>query len=282
MPSWFIGVAGTFVLSLIVGYGFLRLRCRGIGPPFGPRARHWAFFIVVATAIMSGVVGLLLVVASKHVPAYVGIIVPSGLWLSKLPPQRDRDMLPRNRPGLLTVPFSRLYDRMGDDMEDWCDTRLRAVSPNPQWIADAAQYYSNQAEGLRGGGLRVGGLRVEGLRGESPARANLDRWRDSITHKIGIVRLINLDAGPERLRAALHLHSSTQHIRTYNDDDLAWLADRLETEALNELRLFLASIYRLGYHAMLIYPFRPTIARVEAPPRRPMAPDRAEPMAPDL
>jgi hypothetical protein len=267
MPSWVIGVAGTFVLSLIVAYGFLRLRCRRIGPPFGPRARYWALFIVVATAVMSSAVGLLLVVASKHVPAYVGIIVPSGLWLSKLPPQRDRDLLPRSLSGLLTLPFSRLYDRMGDDMERWCDTRLRAVSPDPQWIADAAQYYSNQAEGLRG---------------ESPARANLDRWRDSIRHKISIVRLINLDAGPERLRASLQMHSSTAHLRKYNDEDLARLADRLETEALNELRLFLASIYRLGYHTMLIFPFRPTIARVDAPPRRPMTPDRAEPLTPDL
>jgi hypothetical protein len=267
MPSWVIGVAGTFVLSLIVAYGFLRLRCRGIGPPFGPRARYWAFLIVVATAVMSSAVGLLLVVASKHVPAYVGIIVPSGLWLGKLPPQRDRDMLPRSLSGLLTLPFSRLYDRMGDDMEHWCATRLRAVSPNPQWIADAAQYYSNQAEGLRG---------------ESPARGNLDRWRDSIKHKISIVRLINLDAGPQRLRASLQMHSSTAHIRKYNDDDLARLAERLETEALNELRLFLAYIYRLGYHTMLIYPFRPSIQRVQAPQRRPLAPDRAEPMTPDL
>jgi hypothetical protein len=266
MPSWVIGVAGTFVLSLIVAYGFLRLRCRGIGPPFGRHARYWALFIVVATAVMSSAVGLLLVVAGKHVPAYVAIIVPSGLWLGKLPPQRDRDMLHRNLRGLLTLPFSRLYDRMGDDMEDWCRTRLSAASPNPQWIADAAQYYSNQAEGLPG---------------ESPARSSLDRWRDSIKHKINIVRLINLDAGPERLRAALHMHLSTQHIRTY-DDDLARLADRLETEALNELRLFLAYIYRLGYHTMLIYPFRPAVQRVDAPHRRPMAPDRAEPMTPDL
>ncbi len=182
MPSWVIGVAGTFVLSLILAYGFLRLRCRGIGPPFGPRARYWAFFIVVSTAVMSSLVGLLLVVASKHVPAYVGIVVPSGLWLSKLPPQRDRGMLPRNLPGgLLTLPFSRLYDRMGDDMEAWCETRLRAAAPHPLWISDAAQYYSNQAEGLPRAGR---------------ARADLDRWRDSIQHKISIVRLITWTPAP--------------------------------------------------------------------------------------
>ena len=79
------------------------------------------------------------------------------------------------------------------------------------------------------------------------------------------MRLINLDAGPERLRASLDLHPSTQHLRKYNDDDLVRLADRLETEALNELHLFLAYLYRLGYHTMLIYPFRPSIQRVEAP-----------------
>src|ERR1700735_4170874 len=166
MLSGCIGVAGTFVVSLIVAYGFLRLRCRGIGPPFGPRARYWALFIVVGTAVTSSAVGLLLVVAGKHVPAYVAIIVPGGLWLSKLPPQRDRDMLPRNLSSLLTLPFSRLYDRMGDDLQAWCDTRIEAARPRPQWIAAAAQYYWNQMG------------RVTDRR----ARADLDRWRESITH----------------------------------------------------------------------------------------------------
>src|SRR6202034_3355050 len=93
--------------------------------------------------------GSIFVFAGMHVPAYFAIIVPSGLWLSKVPPQRDRDMLPGHLSGLLTLPFSRLYDRMGDDLQAWCDTRVAAVLPNPQWIADAAQYYSNQAGNLR-------------------------------------------------------------------------------------------------------------------------------------
>jgi hypothetical protein len=45
----------------------------------------------VGTATASTGVGLLIVAASHHVPAaYVGIVVPSGLWLSKLPPRGDR------------------------------------------------------------------------------------------------------------------------------------------------------------------------------------------------
>ena len=92
MPSWVAGVVGTFALSLILAYGFLRLRCRGIGPPFGPRSWPWALLIVVATAAVSTGVGLLLAAASRHLPAaYVGAVVPGGLWFSKLPPQRDRD-----------------------------------------------------------------------------------------------------------------------------------------------------------------------------------------------
>lgn len=259
MPSWVLGAVGTFALSLILAYWFLRLRCRTIGPPFGPRARPWALLIVVGTAIAATIAGLLLVALSSRGPAaYLGVAVPGGLWLSKLPPQRDRDMHPRTMAGLLTLPFSRLYDRMGDDMEDWCQTRLRAASAKPQWIADAIGYYYAQVR--------------QGLK-DDQARADLVRWHNSVVHKIGIVRLINLDTTPARLRLTLQSHPSTQDPRTYADDDPR-LADRLESDALNELHLFLAYVYRLGHHKMLIYPFRPLAHRT--PPRE------AEPTAQDL
>jgi hypothetical protein len=256
MPGLVLGGVVTFAVSLVVACWFLRWRCRGIGPPFGPRARYWACFIVAATASVAAVVGVLLL-ATSRVPAYIGILVPGGLWLSKLPPQRDRDMLPRAWPALLTLPFSRLYDRMGDDMQAWCDTRIEAARPRPQWIAAAAQYYWNQMG------------RVTDRR----ARADLDRWRDSIAHKIAMVNLIDLDPGPGRLRVSLQMHPSTQHARKYSEDDPARTARRLETEALNELNLFLAYAYRLGYHTMLIYPFRPGAHRPESQPAEPMTPD---------
>ncbi len=259
MPSWVVGVVGTFTLSLILAYGFLRLRCRRIGNPFGPRAWSWSVLIMVATAIGSTGVGLLIVAASHTMhAAYVGIVVPAGLWFSKLPPERDRNLLHRTLAGLATLPFSRLYDRMGDDMQDWCDTRIAAAAAKPQWIADAVTYYFAQVQG----GLK-----------DSQARADLDRWRASITHKIAIVRLIGLETTPARLQASLRMHPGTQHTRKYADDDLPKLARRLETEALNELQLFLAYVYRLGHHTLLIYPYRPSAHRVPA---------RAEPTAPDL
>ena len=260
MASTIAGAIGTFALSLIVAYTFLRLRCRKIGPPFGPRARYWAFFVVLATAAVSTGIGLVIAAASHRDPAaYVGVIVPGGLWFRRLPPERDRDLLPGTLAGLLTLPFSQLYARMGDDMQNWCDIRLRAAAPNPQWISDAVTYYHNQvAAGLR----------------DIQSRTDLDFWRNSITHKIGIERMIRREAAQARLRAALQMHPSTQHIRDYNDEDLAHLAGRLETEALNELHLYLAYAYRLGYQKMLIYPFRPPAQRARV--------QRAEPTAPEL
>ncbi len=256
MPALVLGGVVTFAVSLMLACWFLRWRCRRIGPPFGPRARYWAVFIVLATASVAALVGVL-ILATSRAPAYIGILVPGGLWLSKLPPQRDRDMLPRAWPAMLTLPFSRLYDRMGDDMQDWCDTRIEAARPQPQWIADAARYYWNQL----------------GRVTDQRARADLDRWLGSITHKISMAKLIDLDPGPGRLRVSLQLHPSTQHARKYSEDDPARTARRLETEALNELHLFLAYAYRLGYHTMLIYPFRPGAHRREAQPAQPMTPD---------
>ena len=150
MSSTVVGAVGTFALSLILAYGLLRLRCRKIGAPFGPRARYWSLFIVVATATVSAGVGLVIVTASHHGhDAFFGVIVPCGLWFRKFPPQRDQDLLPRTVSSLLTLPFSQVYDRIGDDMQDWCDIRVRAASPQPRWISDAVIYYHRQVAGSR-------------------------------------------------------------------------------------------------------------------------------------
>jgi CHAT domain len=244
MTGTVLSAVGTFALALVLAYGFLRLRCRMIGAPFGPHARHWALFIVVTTALLSTGAGLLIVAASHRHPAvYGGLVVPGGLSLSRFPPHRDRDLLPRTRLGsLLTFPLSRLYECMGDDMQEWCDARIRAAAARPQWIADATIYYYNQMGRVK----------------DEQARADLARWRDSITHKIAIMRLIDLDPNPARLRAALQAHPSTLNMGRYGEEDPARLARRLETEALNELNLFLAYAYRLGYLGTLIYPFRPS------------------------
>jgi hypothetical protein len=256
MPDFVVGIVGTFVLSLILAYGFLRLRCRRIGPLFGPLARPWSFLIVMGTAILSAGAGLLIVAASDHIhAAYVAIILPGGLWFSKMPPEH---LVPRTVADWLALPFRRLYDRMGDDMQDWCETRLKAAAPKPQWIADAVTYYH---------------IQVRGRLKDAQAQARLGNWQESITHKIEIVRLIELDTTPARLREALRKHPFLPDVRNYADDDLPQLASRLESDALNELNLFLGYIYHLGHYKLLIYPFRPSAQRNLVRRPQPTAPE---------
>jgi hypothetical protein len=215
--------------------------------------------IAVSTAAESAGVGLLLAVASHHAhAAYAGIIVPGELWFSKLPPHRDRLSSGRKFPaGLPTLLFSHLYERMGDDMEAWTGTRLAAASVQPKWIADAVTYYSNQVRG-----------RLKDRR----AQAELDRRQESIICSIAIVQLINLDTTQTRLRERLQTHPSMQ-VRKYPDDDLRWLARRLESDALGELHQFLDRVYQHGYHKMLIYPFRPYANRIRVRHAEPTVPD---------
>src|SRR6476646_6007278 len=69
MLGWVVGGVGTFVVSLIFSCMFLQMRCRGVGPPFGPHARPWAIFIAVATALVSAGFGLLILAASHETSA---------------------------------------------------------------------------------------------------------------------------------------------------------------------------------------------------------------------
>jgi len=242
MLGWVVGGVGTFAVSLVLACMFLQMRCHGVGPPFGRHARPWAIFIVLVTALVSTGFGLLVLAASHQAPAaLVGVVVPGGLWLTSVSAPRDR-----LRAGWPTRPLSNLYDAMGEDMQAWCDTRHRAAAEEPQWISGAAQYYYDQVKG-----------RIKDRR----ALAELCDWRDSIVHKISTVRLINLDTTPARLHDSLQQHPSTQNLRRYADDELPRLARRLESDAINELDLFLAAVYRLGCHKLLIYPFRPSVHR---------------------
>src|SRR6266496_1060274 len=91
MLGWVVGGIGTFVVSLVFACMFLQMRCRGIGPPFGPHARRWGVFISVATALVSAGFGLLILAASHETSAALaGLVVPGGLWLTSVSPPRDR------------------------------------------------------------------------------------------------------------------------------------------------------------------------------------------------
>ena len=245
MPSWVSGIIATFVLSSASAYVFLRLRCKGTGSPFGPHARWWAGIVIVATAAVSTGVGLAAVAADDHMgPAYIGLILPSGLWLAKVSTERGRQLRDsqwgKRLTAYLIFPLRRLNDGIGDDLEEWCNARVQAVAKMPHRTSEAAQYYYSQ---------------VANRLKDRAALRELTRWLGSIEHKIEILRLIRLDTTTERLQAALQNHDSTSHMLKYIHDRQR-LADRLVSDAQNELHLLLASLYRLGYHKLLIFPAR--------------------------
>jgi hypothetical protein len=245
MPGWLADVVATFVLSAASAYGFLRLRCQGTGRAFGPRAQWWAVAIVVITAAVSTGLGVAAVAVSPYVRAvYVGLILPSGLWLGALFTQRIQQrgsLVPQRLAACLTLPLRRHSERMTDDMQDWCDVRVRAVWQKPQGIVEGTRYYYNQVAN-----------RVK----NPESQEDLGRRRDSIVHKVKIVQMIDRRTGSDKVWDALQSHPGTRNTRRYPTDNLEYLARRLVYDAGGEMVLFLAEIYRLGYRKLLIYPFR--------------------------
>jgi hypothetical protein len=240
-------LAGTIVLAVISACAFLRLRCRGIGNPFGPLARRWSYTIIAITVVISVGLSLALVAASGQVrTAYVGFILPGGLWLAKVSGELGTGrsgMQPSGLAGCLTFPLRRLNDRMGDDLQYWCDDRSRAVADNPPWVSDAAQYYFNQ---------------VNGRLKDDRAQTYVNDLRESIKHKIKVMQMIEVEDTPARVEAALQSHSSTRDLHQFTIGDLFTLSRRLRTEAEHELDLLMAFAYRRGFYDLLIYPFRPS------------------------
>lgn len=259
MPSWAAEAAATFAISAASAYVFLRLRCRGVGYPFGPRARWWAMTVVLMTAIVATGVGMAAVAVSDHLrAAYVGVLVPSGLWLGKRSaPHRSRrgSKLLRTVLTDVVVPLRCLDDSMGDDMQHWCDVRCAAVCKSPELIYDAAEHYY---------------LQVANHVKDRQKHNDLEIRLRSIKHKVAIARQARLGTtGTATLRDELQDHPSTRENRKYTADDPALLARRLESDAENELALLLASIYQLGFRRLVTYRgFKPALQSTSAQPRK--------------
>jgi hypothetical protein len=175
-----LDAAATVVVSVISAYFFLRLRCRRRGNPFGERARWCSLSIIAALVVLSTGIGLAYVTLSHHYGAtYVGLVLPSVLWLGRASFNRDDGHQPTTLVDVLLYPLRRLDDLMGQDMQQWCDIRSLAVEGHPAWVSEAAEYYWRQVP-----------ARVKDERG----LRDLDRWRQSIEHKIKAARLADLDS----------------------------------------------------------------------------------------
>jgi hypothetical protein len=240
MPSWAAGAAGTFAISAVSAYVFLQLRCRGIGYPFGPSARWWAMAVIVITAVVATGLGVAVVAVSDHLRAvYVGVIVPSVLWLGRSPAPRGTrrgSVFLRGLVAWADAPLRRLNDSMGEDLHNWCEDRSAAAANSPELIDDLAEHYYLQ------------------VRNHLKNRDELELRLDSIRRKVALARR----ARQGRLRApalqdALEDHSSTRNNRKYSAEDQDRLARRLESDAQSELMQLLAAIYRLGHRKLIKY-----------------------------
>ena len=257
MPSWALEAAGTFAISAVSAYIFLRLRCRGIGYPFGPRARWWAILVVLITAIIATGLGVAIAVTDRMRAVYVAVLVPSGLWLGKWSSansSRRRTKLMRVLLAEVAAPLRRLDDSMGEDLHDWCDARSAPAGTSLKLVGDAAEHYYTQMAS-----------RVK----DPQKRHDLDSRIGSIHHKVAMARMARrATVSAAVLRDCLRDHPSTGDTRKYNTDDRITLARRLESDAANEFHLLLAAIYRLGFRKMIAYRgFKPMpqIQRSNAP-----------------
>src|SRR5258708_23558436 len=181
MPGWVVSVAWTALLSVVSSWAFLVVRCRGLGRPFGPTSKWWVVAVVIITGAVATGLGVAVAATGHHLrAAYIGLIVPSGLWLGRVAEQRHSRLRDRWRPeaemliGWLTFFVRRMDDRIGDDLEVWCDARLRAACGSPAVLGHATIYYHD----------RIVARRPKGDR-RHPA---LNRVQDSILHKVGSVQ----------------------------------------------------------------------------------------------
>jgi hypothetical protein len=244
LPGWVAGVALTGLLSIISAWGFLLARCRGVGRPFGPTSKWWAVAVVLITGAAASVLGVAGAAAGHHVRAfYIGLAVPSALWFDKAAKQRGsregsgNSWLPEALVVWLTFFIQRMTDRIGDDLETWCDERLSAVSGDPRILRQAAVYYHRH-------------IVVRFLRNDVH-RKDFDVALEAILHKLDVINLISLDTTAERLNVALRRHISTRSLAArYAPSDLV---SRLQDSAENDLRFMLADAYRRGCDKLVIY-----------------------------
>jgi hypothetical protein len=198
--------------------------------------------VVLMTAIVATGLGVAAVAISDHLRAvYIGVLVPSGLWLGKRSASyssRRGTALARTFFTEVTAPLRHLNDRMGDDMRQWCQARSAAVGSS-ELIYDAAAHYY---------------LQVTNQVKDRQKHHDLDVRLGSIKHKVAIAQQARLGTTRSSvLHDDLQDHPSTRANKKYSADDPDLLACRLESDAENELELLLARIYQLGYRKLVTY-----------------------------
>jgi hypothetical protein len=256
-----LGLSITFALACASATFFLFLRCHGTGRPFGRSSRVWALLVIVVTSLVSTGAALAGTVLLDRLPLAflgVGVVGPSGLWLSEIRNRRDerRGLLHDMSTLWLSRMLARLQEGMAEDRIAWCERRL-----DDGWSADelsmAARFYQ---EYLR-----------DRLSAEERRRARIYAQLNAIEIRLTVVQLIGNSSARTKVAAALQSSRVTKEARYKNHlDDLARMADVLRHDAERDLIRLLGFAYGAGYYRMPVFaPPRRTYAAMVDTPARP-------------
>jgi hypothetical protein len=254
-----LGLDLTFALACASATFFLFLRCHGQGRPFGPRSRRWAVAVIAVTGVVSTAATFAFVGIVSQLPSIffsLGVLAPSGLWLSEIRSRGDDRRSPlRDMSTLwLTRLLARLHEGMAEDRLAWCEERV-----DESWTADelglAARFYQQY--------LRERLSPDERRRGRIYAQVN------AIEARLTVGQLIENGAGRTKVVAALQESRATKDPRySRYQSDLSTLADILRHDAERDLVRLLGSAYSAGYYKTPVYS-RPRRAYPAPAGRRP-------------
>jgi hypothetical protein len=256
VPNGMLRPSVTFALACLSAIFFLVLRCQGKGPMLGRHSRMWALLVVAVTGFLSTGVAFAGFAIVQHLPgAFVGLglIGPSGLWLSEIRSRaEERRNLVRDMSTLwLNRLLARMHEGMAEDRVAWCERHV-----DEGWSADelstAAHFYQEY--------MRERMSPAERRRGRINAQVN------AIDARLTAVQLIENGAARTKIVAALEGSRTTRNSRyTRNFNDLPRMADILHHDAERDLVRLLGSAYSAGlYRIPAFAPPRRTYSGVDA------------------
>jgi hypothetical protein len=239
VPSGILRLTVTFALAFASATLFLFLRCQGAGPPLGRNSRVWALLVVAVTSVLSTAAAFAGFALVNHLPGAflsLGIVGPSGLWLSEIHNRRaERPSMLRDMSTLwLSRLLARMHEGMAEDRIAWCERHV-----DEEWSAEelsaAARFYQ---EYIR-----------ERMSPAERRRSRINAQVTAIEARLAAVQLIENGAARTKVLAALQGSRTTKDSRyARNLGDLPRMADVLHHDAERELVRLLGSAYGIGLY----------------------------------
>jgi hypothetical protein len=205
--------------------------------------------VVAITGLLSTAVAFAGLAVVEHLPGVfvgLGIVGPSGLWLSEIYNRREEQRsLVRDMSTLwLSRLLARMHEGMAEDRTAWCEKHV-----DEGWSADelsaAARFYQ---EYLR-----------ERMSPAERRRSRINAQVNAIEARLAAVALIENGATRTKVVAALQGSRTTKDSRyTHNFSDLQRMADILHHDAERDLIRLLGAAYSAGIYRIPIF----------TPPRR--------------